>query len=226
MKNWLENQILLFIDQKKKLEMTPALETEGPVASTSSRSVQIQAQSTSEEAEMSQEPSRQGKRKRQLAQTSPTRVQDPQVGTFSCGQSLQYGQDSYGIHSQGAGKYEQKFATETMQEINFVKTSINVEIGKIDAKVTKMTLDINDLKKNDKNSAEIHKSMIAKLELLTNTCDRIESKYHVQDHEMENFSTRNINDQLRVLKKYVLSVAENTSQFATHLARSDSKGRN
>ncbi|MBW0506939.1 hypothetical protein O181_046654 [Austropuccinia psidii MF-1] len=33
--NWLKNQSLLSIDQKKDLEMTPALETEGPVASTS-----------------------------------------------------------------------------------------------------------------------------------------------------------------------------------------------
>ncbi|MBW0563017.1 hypothetical protein O181_102732 [Austropuccinia psidii MF-1] len=33
--NWLKNQGLLSIDQKKELEMTPALETEVPVASTS-----------------------------------------------------------------------------------------------------------------------------------------------------------------------------------------------
>ena len=58
---------------------------------------------------------------------------------------------------------------EILQEIHFVKTSINVEIGKIDAKLTKTTLDINDLKKNDKHSAEIHKSVIVKLELLTKT---------------------------------------------------------
>ncbi|MBW0566496.1 hypothetical protein O181_106211 [Austropuccinia psidii MF-1] len=69
----------------------------------------------------------------------------------------------------------------------------------------------------------MHKSVIANLELLTNTCDRIESKYNVQDDEMEDFSTRNINDQLRFLKDYVLAVAENTSQFATHLARSNSE---
>ncbi|MBW0565040.1 hypothetical protein O181_104755 [Austropuccinia psidii MF-1] len=36
-KNCLKNQSLLSIDQKKQLEMTPALETEGPVASTSSK---------------------------------------------------------------------------------------------------------------------------------------------------------------------------------------------
>ncbi|MBW0499422.1 hypothetical protein O181_039137 [Austropuccinia psidii MF-1] len=50
MNNWWKNQILLCIDQKKELEMTPALEKEGPVASTSSRSIQRQAQRTSEEA--------------------------------------------------------------------------------------------------------------------------------------------------------------------------------
>ncbi|MBW0582813.1 hypothetical protein O181_122528 [Austropuccinia psidii MF-1] len=36
-KNWLKNQSLLSIDQKKELEMTPTLETEAPVASTSSK---------------------------------------------------------------------------------------------------------------------------------------------------------------------------------------------
>ncbi|MBW0570156.1 hypothetical protein O181_109871 [Austropuccinia psidii MF-1] len=36
-KNWLKKQSLLSIDQKKELEMTPALETEAPVASTSSK---------------------------------------------------------------------------------------------------------------------------------------------------------------------------------------------
>ncbi|MBW0562084.1 hypothetical protein O181_101799 [Austropuccinia psidii MF-1] len=36
-KNLLKNQSLLSIDQKKELEMTPALETEAPVVSTSSK---------------------------------------------------------------------------------------------------------------------------------------------------------------------------------------------
>ncbi|MBW0565034.1 hypothetical protein O181_104749, partial [Austropuccinia psidii MF-1] len=48
--NWLKNQSPLSIDQEKELEMNPALETEGPVASTSSRSVQRQGQRSSEEA--------------------------------------------------------------------------------------------------------------------------------------------------------------------------------
>ncbi|MBW0491005.1 hypothetical protein O181_030720, partial [Austropuccinia psidii MF-1] len=36
-KNWLKSQSLLSIDQKKELETTPALEKEGPVMSTSSK---------------------------------------------------------------------------------------------------------------------------------------------------------------------------------------------
>ncbi|MBW0580328.1 hypothetical protein O181_120043 [Austropuccinia psidii MF-1] len=36
-KNWLKNQSLLSIDHKKEWEMIPSLETEGPVASTSSK---------------------------------------------------------------------------------------------------------------------------------------------------------------------------------------------
>ncbi|MBW0564661.1 hypothetical protein O181_104376 [Austropuccinia psidii MF-1] len=77
-----------FLYQKKELEMTPHLETEAPVASTSSRSFQVQAQRTSEEEERSQEPSRKGQSQRQLAQTLPTRVQDPQIGAFSSGQCI------------------------------------------------------------------------------------------------------------------------------------------
>ncbi|MBW0555816.1 hypothetical protein O181_095531 [Austropuccinia psidii MF-1] len=36
-KNWLNNQSFSSIDQKKELEMTPALEKEGPVVSNSSK---------------------------------------------------------------------------------------------------------------------------------------------------------------------------------------------
>ncbi|MBW0545675.1 hypothetical protein O181_085390 [Austropuccinia psidii MF-1] len=104
MNNWLKNQSISSIDQKKELEMTPALEKKGPVVSTSSRNVQIQDQNL-EEAERSQEPSGQGQ-----AQTLPTRVQDPQIRTFSSGQCFKYGQTSYGIHHQRTGKDEQDFS--------------------------------------------------------------------------------------------------------------------
>ncbi|MBW0511579.1 hypothetical protein O181_051294 [Austropuccinia psidii MF-1] len=124
-KNWLKNQSLLSVDKNKKLEMTPALE-EGQVASTSYRNIQREAQRTSEEEERSQEPS--GKRQRQskLAQTLPTRVQDSQIRAYSCGQCLQYGQYSYGIHSQRAGKDDQDLSMQIIQEIQFVKSSIDV----------------------------------------------------------------------------------------------------
>ncbi|MBW0555003.1 hypothetical protein O181_094718 [Austropuccinia psidii MF-1] len=54
---------------------------------TSSRSVQGQAQRTSEEAERSQEQSK----KSQLKQTLPTMVQDPHIGAFSSGKCIKYG---------------------------------------------------------------------------------------------------------------------------------------
>ncbi|MBW0574072.1 hypothetical protein O181_113787 [Austropuccinia psidii MF-1] len=62
---------------------------------TSTRSIQREAQRTSEEEERPQEPSGKGKRQGKLAQISPTRVQDPQIGTFSCEKCLQYGQNSW-----------------------------------------------------------------------------------------------------------------------------------
>ncbi|MBW0581024.1 hypothetical protein O181_120739 [Austropuccinia psidii MF-1] len=94
---------------------------------TTSRSVQGQAQRTSEEEETSQDSARQGQRQSQLAQTLPTREQDPQIGAFSSGQCIQRGQNSDGIHIQGAGNDEKDFSTQIIQQIHFVKSSIVVE---------------------------------------------------------------------------------------------------
>ncbi|MBW0579750.1 hypothetical protein O181_119465 [Austropuccinia psidii MF-1] len=226
MKNWSKNKSLLSIDQKKEQEMTPALKKEGPVASTSSRSVQRQSQRTSEEAERSQEPSRRGKRQSQLACTLPTGVHDPQIGAFNSEKCVQYGQDAYGVLSQVAGKDEQDFSMQIRKKIHFVRASINVDLGRIDAKLTKITLDINDMKKNNKHPVELHKSAIAKLESISNTCDQIDSKSQVQDDEMEYLSTTNINDQFKILKNHVLTVVDNTNQFAIHLQGVTVKGRN
>ncbi|MBW0528667.1 hypothetical protein O181_068382 [Austropuccinia psidii MF-1] len=55
---------------------------------TSSISVQRHSQRTSGEEERSQRASRKGQRQRQLAQTLPTGVQDPQIGAFRSGQCL------------------------------------------------------------------------------------------------------------------------------------------
>ncbi|MBW0567314.1 hypothetical protein O181_107029 [Austropuccinia psidii MF-1] len=56
-----------------------------------------------------------------------------------------------------------------------------------------------------------------------NKCDRIESKCQVQSDEMEDLSIFNINDQLKILKDHILEISDNTKQFATHLAKSDSE---
>ncbi|MBW0581758.1 hypothetical protein O181_121473 [Austropuccinia psidii MF-1] len=190
---------------------------------TSSRSVQRQTQRTSEEEESSQEPSRQGKRKNQLAQTLPTRVQDSQIGAFSHGQYPQYGQNPYGIHSQRAGKDEQKFSTQIIDEIHFIKSSINLKLGKFDAKLNKIILDMSELKLNDKKYTEWYQLTNVKLDSITNTCDTIESKCQVQNDEMEDLSIININVQLRMLKDHVLEITKNTNQYATHLEKSDSE---
>ncbi|MBW0534532.1 hypothetical protein O181_074247 [Austropuccinia psidii MF-1] len=61
---------------------------------TSSSSVQRQAQSTSEETERYQEPSRKGQGKSQLEQPLPTGIQDSQIGSFSRGQIESQVQDN------------------------------------------------------------------------------------------------------------------------------------
>ncbi|MBW0527154.1 hypothetical protein O181_066869 [Austropuccinia psidii MF-1] len=190
---------------------------------TSSRSVQGQAQETSEEAERSQEPSRQGQRQSQLAQTLPTRVQDPQIGAFSHGQCIQHGQISDGIHSQGAGKDEQNLFMQIIQQIHFVKRSNYVELGKFDEKINKITSDISELKTTDKNHTQWYQLANVRLDSIINTCYRIESKCQVQNDEMEYLFIFNINEQLKIIKDHILEISNNTNQFSTHLAKSDSE---
>ncbi|MBW0568975.1 hypothetical protein O181_108690 [Austropuccinia psidii MF-1] len=110
-----------------------------------------------------------------------------------------------------------------IDEIHFVKSSIDVELGKFDAKLNKIILDMSELKRNDKKYTEWYQLTNVRLDSITNTCDRIESKCQVQNDEMEDISILNINDQLRILKDHVLEITKNTNQFATHLAKSDSE---
>ncbi|MBW0567180.1 hypothetical protein O181_106895 [Austropuccinia psidii MF-1] len=186
---------------------------------TSSRSVQGQAQRTSEEAGRSQEPSKQGQRKSQLAQTLPTRVQDLEIRAFSRGQCIQHGQDFDGIHSQRAGKDEQKFSKEIIYQIHFVQSNIDVALGKFDSKINKLTSEISELKRNDKRHTEWYQLANFRIDSITNTCNRIESTCQVHNDEMEDRSIFKINDQLEILKDHVLGIVENTNQFATHLAK-------
>ncbi|MBW0575090.1 hypothetical protein O181_114805 [Austropuccinia psidii MF-1] len=70
---------------------------------------------------------------------------------------------------------------------------------------------------------EWYKLTNVRLDSITNTCDRFESKCQVQNDEMEDLSILNNNDQLKIMKYHVLERIENTNQFATHLAKSDSE---
>ncbi|MBW0582098.1 hypothetical protein O181_121813 [Austropuccinia psidii MF-1] len=100
---------------------------------------------------------------------------------------------------------------------------MDVELGKFDSKLNKITSDIDELKTNDRISAEWNKFTTSRIESISNTCDRIESKYQVKDDRMKDVSIENINDQLKILKSHYLEIVNNTNIFATYLARSDSE---
>ncbi|MBW0547707.1 hypothetical protein O181_087422 [Austropuccinia psidii MF-1] len=110
-----------------------------------------------------------------------------------------------------------------IDEIHFAKSSIDLELGKFDAKLNKLILDMSELKKNDKKYTEWYQLTNVKLDSITNTCDRIESKCQVQNYEIEDLSILNINDQLRLLIDNFLDITKNTNEFATHLEKSDSE---
>ncbi|MBW0581380.1 hypothetical protein O181_121095 [Austropuccinia psidii MF-1] len=82
---------------------------------------------------------------------------------------------------------------------------------------------MSELKRNDKKYTEWYQLKNVRLDSITNTCDRMASKFQVQNDEMEYHSILNINDQLRILKDHILEITKNTNQFATHLAKSDSE---
>ncbi|MBW0567062.1 hypothetical protein O181_106777 [Austropuccinia psidii MF-1] len=106
--------------------MTPDLEKQGLLASTSCRTPQRQAQGTTEQAERYQKQQKQRKGKSQLAETLPKRVQDSQIGAFSCGQCVKYGQDTYVVHSQVTGNDEQQFSTKIIDEAKHIDFTIEV----------------------------------------------------------------------------------------------------
>ncbi|MBW0500228.1 hypothetical protein O181_039943 [Austropuccinia psidii MF-1] len=112
-----------------------------------------------------------------------------------------------------------------IDEIQFVKSTIDLELGSFDSKSNKIKLDIHYLKTNKRLSAYWNKLTTARLESISNTCDRIESKYKVQDYGMEDLLITDINDKFKILENHVLEIVYNTSVFATHLARSESESK-
>ncbi|MBW0540056.1 hypothetical protein O181_079771 [Austropuccinia psidii MF-1] len=108
-------------------------------------------------------------------------------------------------------------------QIDHVQRDINVEIYKLHSKLTKITLDINDLKKHDKKYTEWYEFTNAKFDSIINSCSRIESTCQIQNDEMEDFSISRMNYQFKTLQDHVLKIVENTNQFATNLPKGDSE---
>ncbi|MBW0469440.1 hypothetical protein O181_009155 [Austropuccinia psidii MF-1] len=110
-----------------------------------------------------------------------------------------------------------------IDEIQFVRSIIELELSKFDSKLNKITSDINDLKNNERVSAYWHKFTTSRLVSISNTCDRIEGKYQAQDDGMEDLSITQINDQFKILKSHALGIVDHTNHFSTQLERSDSE---
>ncbi|MBW0553111.1 hypothetical protein O181_092826 [Austropuccinia psidii MF-1] len=221
-KNWLKNRSLFIHRPEEEVGNDPKFGERRP-----SGVYQLQKSPRTNPTDLRRrkipKPSRKQQRQSKLAQTLPTRVQGPQIAAFSHGKCLQYGQNSHGIHSQKAGKDEQDLSIRIIEEIKFFKSSIDVEIGRYDAKLNKITSDISELKRNDKTSTEWYKLGNVKFYSITNKCDRIESKFQVQEDEMRDISISHINEKLAILREQALEIINNTNQFATHLEKRDSE---
>ncbi|MBW0553124.1 hypothetical protein O181_092839 [Austropuccinia psidii MF-1] len=82
---------------------------------------------------------------------------------------------------------------------------------------------MSELKRNDKRYTEWYQVENARIDSIISKCNRIESTCQVQNDEMEDLSIFEMNDKLKTLKDHVLEIVENTNQFATQLAKSDSE---
>ncbi|MBW0583537.1 hypothetical protein O181_123252 [Austropuccinia psidii MF-1] len=140
-KNWLKNQISSSLDQKKELEMTLVWEKEGPVVSTSSKPAtemsKYKPKGPQKKKKGPKNHEGKGKGKDNWHRPYPQGYRSHQIGTFSSGQCFKYGQNSYRIHSKREGKDEQDFSMQLIDEIQFVRSSIDVELDKCDAKYIK-----------------------------------------------------------------------------------------
>ncbi|MBW0485345.1 hypothetical protein O181_025060 [Austropuccinia psidii MF-1] len=96
---------------------------------------------------------------------------------------------------------------------------MDVKFNKFDPEFKKLTSNVNNLRNNNTTFTEGCQVTNARLESISNTCDRIERKWQVKNDKLEN----HIDDELKTLKEHVLEVVDNTNIFATHLARSDSE---
>ncbi|MBW0481373.1 hypothetical protein O181_021088 [Austropuccinia psidii MF-1] len=66
------------------------------------------------------------------------KVQDPHIEAFIHGKCIKYGQNPYVIHSQEAGKNEQQFSTQVIDEMRYIKSSIDFQLGEFDKELKKL----------------------------------------------------------------------------------------
>ncbi|MBW0467396.1 hypothetical protein O181_007111 [Austropuccinia psidii MF-1] len=125
----MESIVLQRQDEKKELEMTPTLEKESPVASTSFKPA---PEVSKDKPKIPQKKQRRtmsnkgkGKGKANWHRPYPQGYRIP-IGAFS------HGQSSYGIPSQGAGKDEQDSSMKIIDEIKHIKSIIDVKLGEIE----------------------------------------------------------------------------------------------
>ncbi|MBW0563258.1 hypothetical protein O181_102973 [Austropuccinia psidii MF-1] len=130
--------------------MTPDLKKEGPVVSKSSQ----QALEQSKDKHKGPQKKQRGPRKGQLAHNLPTRVQDSQVRALRHGKCVQYGQNSYGVHSQGTGKDEKDLFKQIIYEIRYIQYIMAVKLNKFDTELKKLTSNIKALRDNGRDFTE------------------------------------------------------------------------
>ncbi|MBW0508863.1 hypothetical protein O181_048578 [Austropuccinia psidii MF-1] len=139
---------------------------------------------------------------------------------------VQYGLNSYGVHSQRTGKDEQDFSTKRIYKLRFNKSIMNLKFNIIETQLKKFTSNINVLKNNDINFTKRCQVKNARLESISNKCDIIEKKIQVQNDELEDLFISQINEQLEVIKNHALEIGDNTNLFVIQLARSESERYN
>ncbi|MBW0501358.1 hypothetical protein O181_041073 [Austropuccinia psidii MF-1] len=144
MNNWLQNQSLLTIDQKKELEMIPDLEKEGPVASKISKKAPEQPKENTKGPQKKQRGPRNNQGKENWPRPYPQGYRSPKLEPSAM--------DSVFNTSRALMEFtakEQKFSMRIIREIRYNKSIMNVKFNKTETELKKLTSNINYLRGND-----------------------------------------------------------------------------
>ncbi|MBW0545620.1 hypothetical protein O181_085335 [Austropuccinia psidii MF-1] len=175
--NWLKNQSILSIDQKKELEMTPALEIEGPVESTSSKTVREVSKDKPKGPQKKQKGPKnheiKGKGKANWHRPYPQGYRIRKLEPSAVDSVFNMARTLMEFTAKEKQSLKRTFSMQIIYEIHFAKSSIDVELGKFDSKLNQTILDMSELKINDKKYTEWYDSTNLRPNSITNTCDRI-----------------------------------------------------